>query len=511
MIIQTVVAVVVIFTILVAFHEFGHYLLARACGMRVDEFAIGFGPVLFKLGKRGDTIFNVRAIPFGGFVRIAGQEPGQEDITDGFQAQVAWKRALVVFAGPFFSALLAVIVFVLVGVVFGIPTNKMTNRVGLVLPQSEAARIGLRTGDKILSVNKQTFADGRDIIKYVHNSPGKKIDIKVDRQGKTLELSGTPKYSITWAGVDWSFDKGDYATVKKVRKSVKQDIREKDILVELNGITVKSGTDMLAALENNGNQTLNATVRRGEQKHSLALQPDIIWVDFYGARWIFPEGYVTGDVFDRSIAKGLEPSDELVELNGTKVKSAQRMLELLSSSAGNVDLVVDRNRRSIRISAPAESDVKKGYYTSIGLLGFITEPLLQKEGFFQSVGDGFRGSYYSAVFMVKTLTSPKVKEDIGGPVMITKMTNSAVKQGPYWVLSTLAALSISLAIINLLPIPILDGGVLVVIIVEALRKRRLSIQEQNAVTMLGLMIIGTLIVTVLYMDIFKLIKGLVPQ
>lgn len=512
MIYETIIAVIIIFTILVAFHEMGHFLVARACGMRVDEFAVGFGPVLVKLGKRGDTHYNIRAIPLGGFVRIAGQEPGQEDVSDGFQAQVAWKRALVVFAGPFASALLAGLTFVLIGVIWGFPTGTTTNRIITVFPQSEAARIGLRTGDRVLDIDGHAVNRGLDLTGLIRKRAGKVVALKIDRRGESVKMAGVPRYDIQVGGVDWSFDKDGTAKVRFIdEKVVKQDIQENDVLVSVNNHAIKNGADLQAILQNDNAKPLEMIITRNGNTKNLTLQPYVTWVQFHGARWAFPGAYVSTDSFDKVNAGNLKIGDRLLKINGKKVRNGMQMRQLLLLSKTKADVVIGRDDKKISLQLPVEQNVSSGYYVSVGMFGFALEPMLKREGFAKSILQGFQRTYMAATLMITTLTSPKVKDDIGGPVMIGKITQSAVKLGPYWVIATLGSLSISLAVINLIPIPLLDGGVLAVLGVEALRRKRLSIREQNAVTMVGLMIIGMLIVSVLFSDIFKMVKGLVPQ
>ena len=115
------------------------------------------------------------------------------------------------------------------------------------------------------------------------------------------------------------------------------------------------------------------------------------------------------------------------------------------------------------------------------------------------------------VQLLKSLTSKKIKEDVGGPVMIAAMTASSVALGPYWVFSMLGSLSLSLAVINLIPLPVLDGGHLAILGLEAIRKKRLTQEQSYAVQLVGLAIIAVLVVTVMFSDITKILGGKIPQ
>jgi regulator of sigma E protease len=350
-----------------------------------------------------------------------------------------------------------------------------------------------------------------DLTGLIRKKPGKAVSLQVDRRGETLTMSGNPRYDIQMGGIRWAFDKDNMASVHMMDSNVvKQDIREKDVLVSINKKPIKNGSDMQAVLEKDAAKPIDLVVKRGDEFKQFTLQPYMTWVKFHGARWAFPGGYVSPDDFDKSAAGNLKVGDLLLKIDGKAVKDAPKLLQALSGSKSNVDIVVDRDSKKISLTLPV-GNVTSGYHVSVGVFGFALEPKLKREGFGKSIAQGFEHTYMAATLMVTTLTSRKVKDDVGGPVLIGKITQSAVNLGPYWVLATLGSLSISLAVINLVPIPLLDGGVLAVLAIEALRRKRLSLKEQNAVAMLGLMIIGLLVVTVLYSDIFKLVKGLVPQ
>ncbi len=126
---------------LVFFHEWGHFIAAKLCGIRVEEFAFGFGPTLVQRCSSGATpSTRSTLVPLGGFVKLAGMEPGEEDVEDGFQAQPAWKRAIVIFAGPLFSFILGVAVLLFVGVYWGFQDSRRRCRAWeRSNPKSEAA------------------------------------------------------------------------------------------------------------------------------------------------------------------------------------------------------------------------------------------------------------------------------------------------------------------------------------------------------------------------------------
>lgn len=524
MVLETAIALVFIFAVLVMFHELGHFIAARAVGIRVEEFAFGFGPKLMRLFKRGDTEYTVHPVPLGGFVKLAGMEPGEEDIPDGFQAQARWKRALVIFAGPFASFLLAVIVFLFVGVYFGFPDlTKPANRVGMVNPETEAARIGLRAGDWVIRIDGTRITDGRQMTNIIHASPGEQIRLVIRRDGRRMVKIGTAQWMISYLGASWSFMLTNHAKVEGVvdgSPAKRAGIQPEDELVSINGRRIIGGRDMVEAIKATRNATVTMELLRDGKLVTVKAKPDIEWVRFAGVKWGFP-GAIAQEDRDK-IRRG----DKLLSVNGTTIKSGQQLASMwqrLSSSKAkipdselqSVELKLRRADKPEAIETVTmrvkDSQIEVGYYDAIGLLGFLPEPTLVRAGIGESIARGLSDTGRRALFLIRVLTSEDIKESVGGPLMIASVTRSAVALGPYWILSTLAGLSLSLAFINLVPIPILDGGHLLIIAVEAIRRKRLTKEQMQAVQAIGLAMIALLFVVVMLADIAKFAGGKVPQ
>src|SRR2546427_3406344 len=138
--------------ILIFVHEMGHFLAAKAVGVTVEEFAWGFGPRLVTLLKRSGTEYTVRALPLGGFVSMVGMQPEDVSVPNGLMSKPAWARALVFVAGPLMNVILALLVFCSMGMITGAP-EKQSTQVLQVVPHSEAAQIGLRTGDIVAAID----------------------------------------------------------------------------------------------------------------------------------------------------------------------------------------------------------------------------------------------------------------------------------------------------------------------------------------------------------------------
>ncbi len=523
MILETAVTLVIVFSALVVVHEFGHFLLAKLCGIRVEEFALGFGPRLIRVAKRGDTEYNLRAIPLGGFVKLSGMEAGEDDLPYGFMAQKIWKRSLVIFSGPLFSFLFAIVTFVAVGFIWGFPDSPTTlNRVAMVSPKTEAAKMGLRAGDVVTAINGVTVTTGKEMTDFIHSHPEEKLTLRVDRRGRTLHLQGTTRPYVTYLGIFWTFQDGNQAVADRigdVKLAKKLDIREGDKLLSINSTLIVGGRSMANAIKSASlapSVPVKLGLGRDNISRTIDVVPDPASVSFAGIRWEFPGAYAGEVAKDSPLAKSVEYGDILTSVNGKPVETPSDLVGAIGNlSAGKLRLDIKRGETSRVAEAvwrpEAKNQVVTGYFESMGVLGFMPESVRVKPGFTGSMVYGLRLTWAQVGLLVKTLTTDRITKDVGGPVMIAKVTSSSVARGIDAVVFMMGSLSLSLAVVNLIPLPILDGGHLLLLAVEALRRRRLSAAHMQAWQMAGLAVLGVIVVLVLWSDIFKITKGLVPQ
>jgi regulator of sigma E protease len=192
-----------VLSIVVFFHEFGHFIVARLCGVRVLTFSIGFGPELCGFNDRHGTRWKISAIPLGGYVKFFGDDNAasmpetrrleamsESERARSFFFQPVRKRAAIVFAGPFANFILAIVIFAAIFGFFG--KQSMSARVDQVQPDSAAAAAGFQPGDVVLAINGKPVEDFADMQRIVSDSAGDKLDIKVDRKGAQLVLTATP-------------------------------------------------------------------------------------------------------------------------------------------------------------------------------------------------------------------------------------------------------------------------------------------------------------------------------
>lgn len=191
----SIVLSVLLLAVLILLHEAGHFGVARACGMRVTRFSIGFGPVLTSFRPKGsETTYQIAAVPLGGFVQIAGMdphEPLEPGDTRSYAARPLWQRAAVVFAGPAANYLVAAVLFAALYAI-GFPRAETGTVIGEVTAGKPAARAGLEPGDRVLSIDGRTVRRWDEIAASTHASPGKTITFEVRRGERTLELRARP-------------------------------------------------------------------------------------------------------------------------------------------------------------------------------------------------------------------------------------------------------------------------------------------------------------------------------
>lgn len=185
---MTIIYAIIIFCLLIFVHELGHFIVAKACGVKVNEFAIGMGPAIFKKQK-GETLYAVRLFPIGGFCAMEGEDEDSED-DRAFNNKPAWQRALVLTAGSFMNLLTAVVLMIVIAFVVG----QATTTVNEVLDDSPAYRAGMMSGDRIVEVDGAAVDEWNDVITYIGESSRDTADIVVERDGAQQTLTAALEY-----------------------------------------------------------------------------------------------------------------------------------------------------------------------------------------------------------------------------------------------------------------------------------------------------------------------------
>ncbi len=222
---MTVLVALVGLSALIVIHELGHMLTAKAMGVKVTEFGVGFGPSLVKK-KLGKTVYSLRIILLGGFVKMAGMNDDEEG-PESYNSKAAWRRALIIFAGPFANLLAAVMIFAVVFMGLSPPTTEVQT----VVPDTLAAEVGLQQGDRIVSVDGESIESWGQFQEIVGaRRPGDEVELVVEREGQRLEFSGTltaddqaPERAIV--GVQPELSDENYGPLEALGLGVEQTLR----------------------------------------------------------------------------------------------------------------------------------------------------------------------------------------------------------------------------------------------------------------------------------------------
>jgi len=445
-------------SVLVIAHEWGHFIVARIFKIRVDDFSVGFGPRILRVGKLGATEYNIRAFPLGGFVKIAGmsadeaplikardsitgatpmetaEAPSDQHDKELFSSRPIWQRSLVILGGPVMSFVFGVMVFCLAGCTVGVPGDTVTNRIAMANPGGAAYKIGLRSGDVIRSINNKPIYNGEDLANIVQHNYGCPLTMTVSRGTSNLVVVGTPQQYV----------------------------------------------------DDEGNP-------------------------------IYSEAVAAPNAFASS---GLQSGDLIYRVDGQILTGNKDMVKLLHDDVGKQAILgISRDNKpsaiTVMMTADKLSNLPVVKDTPVGMLKVSLALATVHLPFVASVKQGL--SITSSLFAgLAAIFQPhhtkQLRESTGGIVMMYSLTGLAVRLGLSTVVLFAGQISISLAIFNILPIPVLDGGHLLSYFIEAIRRgKKMNEAQQQAFLLTGMAVIGVLFVLVFTNDIHRLITHQIPQ
>ncbi len=558
-----------VLSFLVFFHELGHFLAAKACGIYVDRFSVGMPPRIFGV-KWGETDYCIGALPIGGFVKMAGQEdaPMSEEERAKEYAKVppdrwfnnkpVWQRIIVIVAGPFMNLVVAVVLYgVIAGVGADVPEWEVNAQIGKVesnapaseapmwrldtdqlngFPQSlyasEPDAIGWQTGDRILAVGGSTIDTISDLaIEAVLGGENRVHNIVIERpypDGSTEryltrvsprmldEEDNYPRFGVA------PFTTALVGDVMEAMPAQSAGLQEGDIIYRANGQRVDATTfrEMTEVIPE-GEEMVLEVLRNGELTE-LTLRPGTI--GRIQELNVAPSGPDTENAPVEVIlisqalqeATGLQRRDIIEEVNGMPATMDNfRELER-ANPEGDLQLQVQRPAiffGMLQSSDSLELTVPVNAVRAVGI-GMTTQTVFQRTPPAQVIPEAFRQSYLAfsrTILTIKALIVQDVSiRDLGGPVMIYDVTTQAADAGWVWLTRITAFISINLAIFNLLPIPVLDGGLLVLNTIEGIRRKPVSPKFQERYQTVGLLFIVSLMLFVTWQDIGRLISNSLP-
>ncbi|HSW50529.1 MAG TPA: site-2 protease family protein, partial [Bryobacteraceae bacterium] len=279
LIVENILWLLVLIGVMILIHELGHFLAARFFDVRVDTFSFGFGPRLFGF-RKGETDFRVSAIPFGGYVKMAGEQSGDGAASDprAFLSKPRWQRLVIAFAGPFMNIALAVAL--LTGLfLFKYPkpmTSDEVANIGHVMPNSPAAAAGLREGDRIVRIESVSNPTWDDVTIKEFSNPNRPLRVEVDRGGTHLTVDVTPvlapKIGVGYAG--WS----QQAEIQVIEVSPglpaeKAGLLPGDLLLSVNGERIQSRYKLQEVIGASEGKPVDVDFIREGKRRSVIIQP----------------------------------------------------------------------------------------------------------------------------------------------------------------------------------------------------------------------------------------------
>ena len=443
----TIIAFVAVLGILILIHEWGHFIVARLSGVGVERFSIGFGPVIWRY-KGKETEYCISAIPMGGYVKMMGDdenpiEGGRTGVVDparSFNLKPIWARFLIVFAGPGMNFVLAVVLASLAFMIWGRPVVPAV--VGRVTEGSAAAQAGIKPGDRIVAVDGHPLQYWDEVQGAVQDSRGKKLTLTVVGPEGERKVEVTPQRV---AGRDIFGDEQDYWDL-------------------------------------GARQAVSDLAKIGE---------------------VIPGG--------PAMAAGIKPGDIVVSLQGQSIGSWDDLADAISKRPGQpTELGIKRGEGMVTITvtpAPSGPDgkgrigISHAVAPGPGAVFVRSNPLVAvKDGLLKT----WEWTYMTVKGMFKLLTAQLAPSNIGGPIQIAAAAGEQARQGLAYLTLFTALISVNLAVLNLLPVPMLDGGHLLFFVCEAILGRPVSLRKREIAQQVGFVLLMMLMVYAVYNDLSRL-------
>lgn len=559
-----VVAMIVMLGSLVLFHELGHYLAGRFCGVAVEKFAIGFGHRIAAF-RRGHTDYLIGWIPLGGYVKFYGSTRN-EDVPEDVKGLLywrapVWKRALIVTAGPFANFLLAFVIF-WVMVIRGIEHAPPT--VGDVIEGSRAQQAGIIPGDRFLRVDGKEIKNWSHIERIFQKNPEKKISVIIERKGQTIEKDVTPegvfgrtifgsKAEIGRVGVALGYPSA-VVTITSPDSPLAQDgLRTGDrieswfdqsgVEQKIHGLHETFG--LFSSWARNGSQMVTVLVRpvtlvsgsdgRPVEKADSESRRVVLntkkWPTFagqsdraYAAVLGAVDSHLTVGLTKGPAGEHLRAGDRLLSWNDVNLRNIFHLQELMESwKLPQVKLKIMRDFNELDLTVPlkpVEIQAPEGlvtiYILDVSMLGQTSLPdfeMLREPRPLAAAGLAIKEAYDQTSLMVvglwQIITGAVPIKSLGGPIMIAKVAGDSAKAGWMTFLASMAVISINLGLVNLFPIPLLDGGQLVLLGFEALKRAPLEETTIENFQKIGFVMVMSLVILALYNDLSRFWSSIV--
>ncbi len=535
--------------ILIFVHELGHFLVAKFFGVRVETFSLGFGKKILKY-KKGDTTYCVSVIPLGGYVKMFGDDPTKEisepEKAYSFLHKPLFPRFAIVLAGPLMNLFFAVFLFAWLGAV-GEPVPGTT--LGDIETGTTAYAAGFRSGDTVVKVDGATYAQWKPVKEYIETHPNQAVAFEVRHQGSneshivtatpTLEDNPfifTSRREIGWIeGLNLESLAPLVAITDATSVAAKAGLKTFDQIQKINGKELSYWRDLPARLAQAAteDQTVKLTVTNRKDKDAQERVVEIASVDvpkvtensgddsLLAALGIASPELTLFSIKPDSPAEhaGLKDGDRIVAINGVATTKWQQLLDAVKNfkpeqkaldlkihrTTGDVDVVLAPELTEI---PTPQGSVEQRFAIGVSpAILTVQNPsvTVKVSGFFPILGHGIVKSWewtkLISISLVRLAQNEVSARNIGGVISIGRVASQSYEMGWSPFFNMMAIISINLFLLNLLPIPVLDGGHLVFFTIEGLKGSPLSLRKMEMAQQVGLVLLLSLMVFALFNDI----------
>lgn len=540
---------IILLGILIFVHELGHFLVARYCNVRVEVFSLGFGKKLLSF-KHGDTVYCLSLIPLGGYVKMFGEQGSdsiktEEDKKVSYSHKTPWQRIAIVLAGPLMNLFFAIFVFAFVA-----QSGEKTRSaiVADVEVGSAAAQMGLKAGDRIVEANFQPIQSYEEFQKKLNEFKGSSMDVLIKEENglnKRVHLSisavDNPNLFSTESKIGQvagllPFAKSAAVTVIYESPAYKAGFRNGDEIVEINSDKIQRFSQLSKYFVDSNKEQVVKVIRSVENKDTsevvktdvtitVAAQKESKKIKTVKSLEAF--GFDNPELYIDQVMKGspaeraeLQKFDKIVSINSIKITKWEHVAETVKSYDGKEALtfvVIRDGTEVVKKITPEVTEINTAFggidkRFAVGITSFTTfaEPeytIVKSASIFHALAKGVARSYDVSVMtimsFVKLFQGHVSVKNVGGMVSIGKAAKDSFETGAQAFLMTMGILSISLFILNLLPIPVLDGGHLVFYTIELIKGSPLSLRKMEIAQQVGLVLLLGLMILAQYNDIVK--------
>jgi regulator of sigma E protease len=530
---------VLLLGLLVFVHELGHFAVAKFFKVRVEVFSLGFGKKIFKF-KKGDTEYCISLIPLGGYVKMFGDDPSKPidpvDRVHSFTHKPVGQRIAVVLAGPLMNLFFAILIF---AVLAKVGEEQRAPVVGDISEASYAFKTGFKSGDTILSVAGNKVNSWDEFQQYLNKNSFQNVEVLVKREKTNVEekvsASVTQKENSNIFSPEKKIGDIDGVDHKSIAPTVgiakgslaeKYGLKTGDTFTKINNKDIKYFRDLEFFLSEQQGEFV-VTVQRSED---LKKYKDVEVKMFAEAAGLSLEkwGISSSELFIAKVVEkspaekaGILAGDQILKIRQNSIYQWDDILDQMKSYSGEGEVEVQVQRgadiksfylkpQMSQLTASTGAEEKRYTIGIVPWLSYAGSDLVKVEydGFFNTLNRGFDRTYhftvmtvYSFVKLIQGVVSPK---NIGGVLSIGQAASETFKMGYSAFLTMMAVLSINLFIMNLLPIPVLDGGHLVIYILEIINRGPVAVRKIEIAQQVGFVLLISLMVYSLFNDVTRI-------